>query len=201
MEITVEQAPENATAKDVIVPPSVSIGLAGIFLAFLRLGCTAFGGGTAGWLYRDIVVRRRWLDDATFLTMLGVGQALPGANGLKATVLIGQHLHGATGAISAFLGLLSGPFVIILIVGAVYGEIGEHPILHAVLDGIAAAAIGLTFDTGLRGAVHGAPGLAPLAMTATTVVCVGILRWPILPVIMGLAPVSIGLVLARRSRR
>ena len=69
-------------------------GLGAIFLAFLRLGCTSFGGGTAGWLYRDIVLQRRWLDDPTFLANLTVGQALPGSNGIKLTVLIGQHLHG-----------------------------------------------------------------------------------------------------------
>ena len=85
-----------------------------IFLAFLRLGCTSFGGGTAGWLYRDIVLRRRWIDDAEFSPMLAVGQALPGANGIKLAVLIGQHLRGAAGAAAALFALLSGPFVIVL---------------------------------------------------------------------------------------
>jgi len=35
-------------------------GLIAISAAFLRLGCTSLGGGIAGWLHRDIVLRRRW---------------------------------------------------------------------------------------------------------------------------------------------
>jgi len=182
-------------------PPGASPappGLAGIFLAFLKLGCTSFGGGTAGWLYRDIVLRRGWIENQAFLSMLAVGQALPGANGIKATVQIGQHLRGAAGAAVALLGLLSGPFVIILAVGAVYRGLGTHPLVQAVLDGMAAAAIGLTFDTGLRSAFHGARKPAAIAVTAATVLCVGVLHWPMFPVILGLVPLSIGAALLER---
>jgi chromate transporter len=175
-------------------------GLGGIFLAFLRLGSTSFGGGTQGWLYRDIVMRRGWIDTATFLSIVAVGQALPGANGVKATVLIGAHLRGGAGSVAALAGLLSGPFAIILVVGAVYRRLGEHPLVQLVLDGMAAAAIGLTFDTGLRSAFHGSPGVPALAMTAATVLCVGVLGWPMFPVILGLAPVSIALALIAMRR-
>ena len=43
------------------------IGLPAIFAAFFRLGVTSFGGGTAGWLYREIAERRHWISDAEFL--------------------------------------------------------------------------------------------------------------------------------------
>lgn len=176
-------------------PPAV----AALFLATLRLGCTSFGGGSAGWLYRDIVLKRGWIDSETFLQFLSVGQALPGANGVKTTVQIGQYLRGGAGAAAALLGLLSGPFVIILVVGAAYRGLGEHPLVQAVLDGMAAAAIGLTFDTGLRSAWRGAPGIPALAVTAATVTCIGVLRWPMVPVVIVLAPLSIAL--AWRNRR
>jgi len=176
-------------------PPSVTA----IFLAMLRLGCTSFGGGSAGWLYRDIVLRRQWLDNATFLQFLSIGQALPVANGVKATVQIGQHLRGGAGAAAALTGLLSGPFVIILVVGAAYRGLGEHPLVQSILDGMAAVAIGLTFDTGLRSAWHGRPGIPALAITAATVLCIGILNWPMAPVVVVLAPLSVAL--AFRGRR
>ena len=175
------------------------IGLWQIFSAFLRLGCTSFGGGTAGWLHRDIVLRRGWIDEAAFVRMLSLGQVLPGANGIKMTVLIGQQLRGVMGALAALLGLLSGPFVIVLVLGVIYARLSGIALLHRLLDGAAAAVIGLTLATGLRAAAQGAPGLLGLAFTGVTVLCVGVLRWPMLPVIVGLAPLSI--VLAwRRSR-
>lgn len=182
------------------VPPP-AIGLARIFAAFLRLGCTSFGGNTAGWLHREIVLRRGWIDDATFLADFALGQAIPGSIGIKLTVQIGQRLHGAAGAAAALIGLLAGPFVIVLAIGALYAGFGEHPIVHAMLDGVAAAVIGLTFATGLRSMARGAPGPAALAIAAATVLGVGILRWPMIPVVAALAPPSIGLAFFEARRR
>jgi chromate transporter len=159
------------------------------------IGMTAFGGGSAGWIHREIVMRRRWLDEADFLATLALGQALPGVNGIKTAALIGDRLHSAAGAATAVFAMLAGPFAIILMLGAAYARLGDQPVLHAVLDGIAAAAIGLTFATGLRSLAHGAPGAAALAVAAATVLCVGILHWPMVPVVLALAPVSIGLAL------
>ena len=180
---------DKPTATPVPEPP----GLIAIFLAFLRLGCTSFGGGTAGWLHRDIVLRRRWIDDPTFLAMLTIGQALPGSNGIKLTVLIGQHLYGIAGAAAALLGLLAGPFAIVLAVASVYAGLTGQKTLHDMLDGVAAAVVGLTFATGLRSVVHGAPEPTGWVIAAVTVLCVGVLRWPLIPVVLCLAPVSIGL--------
>src|SRR5207247_853170 len=167
--------------RTVTIGSAPSIGLARIFAAFLRLGCTAFGGGMAAWLYRDIVLKRRWLDEATFLSDFALGQAIPGSNGIKLTVQIGQRLHGAAGAAAALVGLLAGPFAITLTIATLYAGFGEHRLVHAMLDGVAATVIGLTFATGLHSAAHGSPGLAALAICAATVAAVGVMRWPLLP--------------------
>ena len=166
-------------------------GLVAIFVAFLRLGCTSFGGGTAGWLHRDIVLRRHWIDDAAFLQMLTVGQALPGSNGTKLTVLIGQHLRGMAGAAVALFALLLGPFAIVLALAAAYAELAGQKILHDMLDGVAAAVIGLTFATGLRSIVQGTQGPTAFIVAAATVLCVGVLGWPMIPVVLCLGPLSI----------
>lgn len=133
--------------------------------------------------------------------MLTIGQALPGSNGTKLTVLIGQHLRGAAGAAVALFALLAGPFAIILAVAAVYAGIAGYKTVHDMLDGIAAAVVGLTFATGLRSAVHGTPGPAALTIAAVTVLCVGVLRWPLIPVVLCLAPLSIGLAWLQVKRR
>ena len=88
--------------------------------------------------------------------------------------------------------------VIVVAIAAAYTRGGWSPAVHAVLDGIAAAAIGLTFVTGLKLLPRAPAGLGPLAVTLATVLCVGILRWPMLPVVLCLAPVSIGLALVQR---
>jgi chromate transporter len=173
------------------------IGLPAILAAFFWLGVTSFGGNTAAWLYHRIVQRRHWVEDAEFLSDVALGRIMPGSGGVNLTVQVGQRLRGGAGAVAAVAGLLSGPLVIVVALAMAYTRIGWSPAVHAVLDGIAAAAIGLTFATGLKLLPSGSARLGRLAVTVATVLCVGILRWPMLPVVLCLAPVSIGLALAR----
>jgi len=173
-------------------------GLPAIFAAFFWLGVTSFGGGTAGWLYREIVERRHWISDAEFLSGAALGRLMPGSGGVNLTVQVGQRLRGGPGALAAVLGLLSGPLVIVLALAVGYARISQSSTVHAVFDGVAAAAIGLTFATGLKLVQFRKASAAPLAVTVTTVLTVGVLRWPMIPVVLCLAPVSIALALITR---
>ena len=98
------------------------------------------------------------------------------------------------------VGVLVGPLVIVLGLAIGYTRIGWSPALHAVLDGVAAAAIGLTFATGLTLLRWRRAEIGPLTITLATVLCVGVLRWPMIPVVLCLAPLSIGLALLARRR-
>lgn len=174
------------------------IGLAAIFSAFFRLGVTSFGGGTAAWLYRAIVQRRQWIDDQAYLVEAGLSRVMPGSAGVNLTVQVGQRLRGGWGALAAVLGLLSGPLFIVVGLAAGFARIAGSPVAHAFLDGVAGAAIGLTFATGLVLVPRGRKEIGQLAITIATVLAVGVLRWPMLPVILCLAPVGIGLALVQR---
>ena len=106
-------------------------------------------------------------------------------------------MRDGAGAVAAVVGLLSGPLAIVLALAAAYTRSGGSPAVHAVLDGIAAAAIGLTFATGLKLLPSGSSWVGPLGVTLATVLGVGVLRWPMVPVVLGLAPISIGLALVQ----
>jgi chromate transporter len=187
---------------DTAVGPARHIGLAAIFGAFFRLGVTSFGGNTAAWVYRDIVERRRWIDNAAFLSDVAISRMLPGSGGVSLTVQVGQRLRGAAGALAAVFGLLSGPFVIVLGLAAGWRRIEGVAALQAVLDGMGAAAVGLTFATGLKLMPRAGRRPAPLAMALTTLLAVGVLRWPLIPVVLVLAPIGVGLeALADRRGR
>jgi chromate transporter len=193
-----KQAEWKMTGQIIDTRQTKRVGLSAIFVAFFRLGVVSFGGGTAGWLYREIVERRRWINDTEFLSGAALGRLMPGSGGVNLTVQVGQNLHGGSGALAAVLGLLSGPLAIILALTAGYTRIEQNATLHAVLDGVAAAAIGLTFATGLKLVRFRRASAGPLAVTGATVLSVGVLRWPMIPVVLCLAPVSIGLALLDR---
>src|SRR5260370_10369566 len=112
---------------------------------------------------------------------------MPGSGGVNLTVQVGQHLHGGSGALAAVLGLLSGPLAIILALAVGYTRIDQSVTLHAVLDGIAAAAIGFTFATGLKLVRFGSGSAGPLAITAATGLPVRVLRSPLITVVLFLA--------------
>ena len=177
------------------------VSLAAIFVAFFQLGVTSFGGGTAAWLYRAFVRRRGWISDQTFLVDVGLSRLMPGSAGVNLTVQVGQRLRGAAGALTAVAGLLSGPLFVVVGLAAGFARVAGSPVAHAFLDGVAGSAIGLTFATGLVLVPRGRSQVGQMLITIATVVAVGVLRWPMLPVILCLAPVGIGLALARRPGR
>ena len=89
-----------------------------LFLSFLIIGCTSFGGGLTAWIRRELVERRGWIDDQQFLSGYGLSQIVPGATNVNLAVLIGAQLRGVGGALVALAGLLLVPLAILLALGA-----------------------------------------------------------------------------------
>lgn len=76
-----------------------------IFLVFLRLGTTSFGGPIAhlGYFREEFVVRRKWLDETTFANIVGLCQSLPGPASSQTGFAIGLLKGGALGALAAWI--------------------------------------------------------------------------------------------------
>jgi chromate transporter len=120
-----------------------------LFLGFLKLGAIGFGG--VGPLSRRIVVEeRRWLDDEEFAALLGLCQALPGANTCNFALMLGDRFHGPGGGLAALAGLLAAPLAVLLVVAGSFSAFAHHPDVRAALAGGAAAAAGLALGTALK---------------------------------------------------
>src|SRR5262245_35944700 len=77
-----------------------------IFLVFLRLGLTSFGGPGAhlGFFRSEFVARRRWLDETHYADVVALSQFLPGPASSKVGIIIGVLRGGMPGALAAWLG-------------------------------------------------------------------------------------------------
>jgi chromate transporter len=75
-----------------------------VFLAFLRLGLTSFGGPIAhlGYFHDDLVVRRKWLDEKAYADLVALCQFLPGPASSKVGIAIGLSRAGYPGALAAW---------------------------------------------------------------------------------------------------
>ena len=121
--------------------PKPSLGK--IFWVFLVMGATSLGGGVVGYLRTALVVRQRWVDDLTFVELLSISQTLPGLNATNMSILVGDRLRGAWGALLATLGMCLPGAVLMTGAAFAYGVGGDDPWSKAFLHGIAAGALGL----------------------------------------------------------
>jgi chromate transporter len=174
-------------------PSHQPVSLLRLFLVCFQIGLFSFGGGLSGWIYQEVVVRHRWMTEGEFLSGLALCQVMPGINVSNLVVYIGQRLRGALGSCVALIGLLIGPFFIVIGLVLVYERIAGVPWVHAAMDGVAAAAIGLLLFVGYRGAQHSLRRPAAAAVMAVLVVTVGLLQWPLVVVVLIVAPISVAL--------
>jgi len=170
-----------------------------IILLFARIGLTSFGGGLSAWIYREVVDRQHWLSEQEFLGGLTLSQILPGANVINLSIYIGQRLRGARGSVAAVCALLLPPMVVVVLLLGVFHHFNHIAWVHDFLEGVAAAAIGLTISVGIRTARRAtAVQRWPLLLILMVFVAIGLLRWPMVPVVLCLAP--FGVLLGWRSR-
>ncbi|HXJ02727.1 MAG TPA: chromate transporter [Micropepsaceae bacterium] len=168
------------------------VPLLDLMSVFFRVGVASFGGSTAAWLYRELVERRGWLDEEHFLTALTLAQVLPGANPVNLSIYVGSQLRGGIGGAAAALGMVGPPFCIILALGYLYRAYGASAVAHAVLGGLAAVGVGMTLSIGFKLARKVRKPMPTLIAVALFVI-VGLLHWPMIPVVLVLTPLSIGL--------
>lgn len=178
------------------------IPLSALLLSFLRLGATSFGGGTTAWTYRETVERRGWVSEDAFLQALTVAQVLPGANAVNLAVFLGMQLRGVPGAAVAAFGIVLPAFVLILVLAGLYHQLSPFPEARAVLTGLACVGIASTLINGVKASRLLKGRIVPILIAALIFVLVGLLRWPLLWVVLAFTPASIAAsyVVDRKSR-
>lgn len=113
-----------------------------IFLIFLRLGLTSFGGPVAhlGYFRDEFIVRRRWMSEAQYADLLALCHFLPGPSSSQVGMGLGISQAGYAGAFAAWLGFTM-PSALLLILIA-FGVSNHHELIPAsALHGLAIVAV------------------------------------------------------------
>ena len=106
-----------------------------VFLIFLRLGLTSFGGPVAhlGYFRDEFVIRRKWLTENSYADLIALCQFLPGPASSQVGIAIGLSRAGYAGALAAWTGFTL-PSAIVLMLFAIgissYGDIVPLGVLH-----------------------------------------------------------------------
>lgn len=110
---------------------------------FGRIGLLSFGGPAAqiSLMHQELVERRPWLDEQSYLRALSLCMLLPGPEAMQLATYAGWRLRGVTGGLLAgSLFVLPGAIVIATLV-ALYAAFGELPLVQAAFLGVKATVI------------------------------------------------------------
>src|SRR5262249_20314811 len=90
-----------------------SVGAGELFLGFLKVGLSGFGG-VLPFARRMLVEERALLTEREFTELLSLSQFLPGPNVVNLSIIVGNRFHGPLGSLAALFGLMLMPFLIVI---------------------------------------------------------------------------------------
>jgi len=141
-----------------------------VFLAFLKLGLTSFGGPVAhlGYFRAEFVERRAWLDEPAYADLVALCQFLPGPSSSQVGIAIGLSRAGYLGALAAWTGFTTPSAILLLLFGFGIGRLGDAAGSSS-LHGLKIAAVAVVALAVLQMARSLAPdrSRATLAVAAT----------------------------------
>jgi chromate transporter len=164
-----------------------------VFKTFLLVGSTGFAGSISVQMHALLVRRNHWLSETEFLEGMTLVNLMPGPTMSNLASYYGMRLAGSGGAILAVIGLCLPGFCLVSLLAWAYFwlHILDDPFLLGALQGISAAAVGLTISMVLRTARASLGVRYGVWIALAAFVGVGILRLNLLWVLLALFPISL----------
>ena len=178
----------QAPGQGAVEPLPAPKGCSDLFWSFTWLALQGFGGVLAV-VQRELVEKKRWMTREQFVEDWAVAQIMPGPNVVNLSMMIGGRYFGLRGALSALAGMLTLPLLVVLLLAVLYGQVAEYPVAQNALRGMGAVAAGLITATGIKliaALERNAMGMGVcIGLATVTFVAIGLLRWPLLWVLLG----------------
>ena len=178
--------------------PQPVVSAAALFLGFLKIGLSGFGG-VMPFARHMIVDERRWLSEIEFLDVLSLSQFLPGPNIVNVSIIIGRRFRGAIGSVAACTGLMLMPLIIVLALATLYAQFAEIPRVRSAFSGVSASASGLILATALKLARPLKQHRWQIAVCVVAFVSIALASVPLLWLLAALCPLSIAIAWWRRQ--
>lgn len=121
------------------------IGFARFLAYFLGLGALGFGGpiATVGYMQRDLVEERGWLDRQDLLDGIALGQSMPGPLAAQVAMWVGYLRRGAVGALGTAAAFILPSFLLVIAVAYLYVRYQGLPWVQSVFYGVSPAVIAI----------------------------------------------------------
>ena len=125
-----------------------------LFFSTLYLSALTFGGGyvIVTLMKKQFVDELHWIDEEEMLDLVAIAQSSPGAIAVNGAIVVGYKLAGIAGVLTAVLGTVIPPFLIIAAVSVCYQAFRSNQIISLMLEGmqagVGAVIASVTYDMG-----------------------------------------------------
>ena len=117
-----------------------------LFLSFLMIGFTSFGGMTMIPLINDQMLSHGWMTASEVADIVAIAEMTPGPLGLNCATFAGARTAGMAGAIAASLGVLAPSLTVTMLAAMFLKKFKENRLMEEALFGIRPVCIGMIFS-------------------------------------------------------
>lgn len=119
-----------------------------LFKSMFVLSACTFGGGfvIVSLMKKKFVEELKWLDEEEMLDVTAITQSAPGPLPVNASVIIGYRMAGVAGSLSAILGTILPPMIIISVISLFYEQFRTNPYIATALQVMRAGVAAVIFD-------------------------------------------------------
>ena len=128
-----------------------TISLLNLFLSFLKIGATSWGGFMAliSVVQKELVEKKEVIEEKIIFDGISLASILPGPMAFNVVVYLGYYLKGIKGAIVSMLGILLPSFIFMLVLSYAYLKYGELPALENFFKGVLPAVVAIVIAVAL----------------------------------------------------
>lgn len=125
-----------------------------LFISTLYLSAFTFGGGyvIVTLMKKKFVDEYHWIEENEMLDLVAIAQSAPGPIAVNGAIVIGYKLAGMTGVITAIVGTIIPPFLIISLISICYNAFRDNFIISQMLSGmqsgVGAVIASVTYEMG-----------------------------------------------------
>ena len=119
-----------------------------LFFSTLYISSFTFGGGfvIVTFMKRKFVDELHWIDEQEMLDLAALAQSSPGAIAVNAAILVGWRVCGFAGMLTAVLGTILPPMLILSVISFFYAAFASNVYVALVLKGMQAGVAAVILD-------------------------------------------------------
>lgn len=117
-----------------------------LFLSFVKIGFTSFGGMSMVPLILDEMQAHRWMNPEDLANLVAIAEMTPGPLGINCATFTGTQTAGLAGSIVAVLGVLTPAFTLTLLIAVFFERFKDSKVMRCVMYVVKPVCIAMLVD-------------------------------------------------------